>query len=48
MKMFNSVLDYVKKEVRPLNNVLKGKKWIVGDSISMADIACANVLIPAF
>lgn len=37
-----------KKQVTPLNNHLKGKKWIVGDSVTMADIACASVLTPAF
>jgi glutathione S-transferase len=48
MKAFNAVCDVIKKEVTPLNNTLKGKKWIVGDSVTMADIACANVLTPAF
>lgn len=48
MKAFNAVVDLVKKEVTPLNNSLKGKKWIVGDSVTIADIACANVLTPAF
>ena len=48
MKKFNSIVDEVKKQVTPLNNVLKGKKWIVGDSITMADIACASALTPAF
>ena len=48
IKKFNSIVDEVKKQVTPLNNLLKGKKWIVGDSVTMADIACASVLTPAF
>lgn len=47
-KEFNAAVDVIKKEVTPLNNALKGKKWLVGDSVTMADIACAQVLTPAF
>jgi len=47
-KEFNASVDLIKKEVSSLNNALKGKKWLVGDSVTMADIACANVLTPAF
>ena len=48
MKKFKAHVDELKKQVTPLNNHLKGKKWIVGDSVTMADIACAHVLTPAF
>lgn len=44
MKSFNALVDELKKQVTPLNNHLKGKKWIVGDSVTMADIVCASVL----
>lgn len=48
IKKFNTVADELKKAVTPLNAHLKGKKWIVGDNVTMADIACASVLTPAF
>lgn len=48
MKKFNALVDELKKQVTPLNNYLKGKQWIVGNSVTMADIACAAVLTPAF
>merc|ERR1711998_364988 len=43
MKAFNESVEAVKKEVSVLNNALKGKKWLVGDSVTMADIACGTV-----
>ena len=48
MKKFNELVSELKKQVKPLNTHLKGKKWIVGDSVTMADIACGHVLTDAF
>lgn len=48
MKAFNESVEAVKKEVSILNNALKGKKWLVGDSVTMADIACGTVLTIAY
>jgi glutathione S-transferase len=48
MKKFTALVDELKKQVTPLNSHLKGKQWIVGNSVTMADIACASVLTPAF
>lgn len=48
MKDFQKLVGDIKAKVSPLNDWLKGKKWIMGDSISMADIICAAALTPAF
>lgn len=32
----------------PLNNVLKGRKWIVGDAPTLADIMCGLTLLTSF
>lgn len=47
-KAFNQLVDSLKKEVAFLNNHLKGKQYIVGSQPTMADIACATLLTPAF
>lgn len=48
IKKFNAVADELKKAVTPLNSHLKGKKWLVGDNVTIADIVCASVLTPVF
>lgn len=47
-KAFSQLVDRVKKEVSFLNAHLKGKQYIVGSQPTVADIACATLLTPAF
>lgn len=48
MQVFNKLVDGLKKKVSSLNDWLKGKKWIMGNNLTMADIACAVALKPCF
>lgn len=47
-KAFSAIVSAVKTEVKTLNAHLKGKSFIVGNQVTMADIACATLLTPAF
>ena len=41
-------LKALKEKAKTLNSLLKGKKFLVGDSVTLADLAVAHVLTPAF
>lgn len=41
-------LKALKEKAKALNSLLKGKKFLVGDSVTLADLAVAHVLTPAF
>jgi glutathione S-transferase len=45
---YDNGLKKVKDEAKTLNNVLKGKNFLVGDKMTLADLYCAHVLTPAF
>jgi glutathione S-transferase len=45
---YNADLKKLKDEAKTLNTVLKGKKFLVGDSVTLADLVCGYVLTPAF
>lgn len=45
---WNEALNNVKKNVRVMHTALEGKKWLVGDELSIADIVLANSLLYAF
>ena len=45
---YNAELKNVKDGAKVLNTQLKGKKWLVGDSVTLADLVVAFVLTPAF
>lgn len=41
-------MNKLKKDVRVLHTALEGKKWLVGDQMTIADIVLANSLLYAF
>ena len=45
---YNNTLNKVKNEAIALNGALKGKKYLVGDQVTLADLVCAWTLMPAF
>lgn len=45
---YNNTLNKVKAEAIALNGALKGKKFLVGDKTTLADLVCAWTLMPAF
>jgi len=45
---WNDALNAVKKNVRIIHTALEGKKWLVGDELSIADIVLASSLMYAF
>lgn len=45
---WNEAINNVKKNVRVIHTALEGKKWLVGDEVSIADIVLANALLYAF
>ena len=47
-KRWNDQLGALKKTVMALNAHLKGKKWIVGDKPTIADVVAGVTLAPAF
>jgi len=48
VKAHNDDVNKLKKEVSYLNTALKGKKWIVGDAPTLADILCGMTLMTSF
>ena len=52
-KKFNKTVYYndlkkLKEEAKTLSTYLKGKKWLVGDNVTLADLVCGHVLTQAF
>lgn len=45
---WNDALNTVKKNVRVIHTALEGKKWILGDEISLADVVLSSTLMYAF
>lgn len=45
---YNNDLKKLKDEAKVLNGCLNGKKFLVGDKITLADLVCGYVLTPAF
>jgi elongation factor 1-gamma len=45
---YDNGLKKIKDEAKTLNTHLKGKKFLVGDKLTLADLYCAYVLTPAF
>jgi len=45
---YNADLKKLKDEAKVLSTYLKGKKWLVGDKMTLADLVCAHALTPAF
>lgn len=45
---WNEAMAKLKKDVRVLHTALEGKKWLLGDEMSIADIILANSLLYAF
>jgi len=41
---FNAALNDLKKNVRVLHTALEGKKWLLGDELSVADVIIASTL----
>lgn len=46
--VYNNDLKKLKDEAKVLSTYLKGKKWIVGDNVTLADLVCGHVLTKAF
>lgn len=46
--VYNNDLKKLKEEVKTLNTYLKGKNWLVGNSVTLADLYCGHVLTQAF
>jgi len=45
---WNEAMAKLKKDVRVLHNALEGKKWLLGDELSIADIILSTSLLYAF
>lgn len=45
---FKTKYASLKSEVNVLNEYLQGRQWLVGDSVTLADIYCGYVLFTAF
>jgi translation elongation factor EF-1beta len=45
---YSNDLKTLKDEAKVLNGCLKGKKFLVGDKVTLADLVCGYVLTPAF
>ena len=46
--VYNNDLKKLKDEAKTLSTYLKGKKWLVGDKVTLADLYCGHVLTQAF
>jgi len=47
-KVYNEDVNKVKAQAIALSTALKGKKFLVGDKVTVADLVCAWTLMPAF
>jgi len=45
---YNNEINELKKNVRVMNTALEGKKFLLGDELSVADIVIANCLMYGF
>jgi len=45
---YNNALNKVKAEAISLNGALSGKKFLLGEKVTLADLVCAWTLMPAF
>lgn len=45
---FNTSLNDLKKAIRTINTALEGKKWLLGDEVSIADVILAQTLMYNF
>ena len=45
---YSNTLNKVKNSAIALNGSLKGKNFLVGDKVTLADLVCAWTLMPAF
>ena len=41
---YNSAINDLKKNIRVMNTALEGKKFLLGDDLTIADIILANYL----
>jgi glutathione S-transferase/translation elongation factor EF-1beta len=46
--VYDNDLKKLKEEAKTLSTYLKGKKWLVGDNVTLADLVCGHVLTKAF
>jgi glutathione S-transferase len=45
---YNSAINDLKKNIRVMNTALEGKKFLLGDDLSVADVIIANYLMYGF
>lgn len=45
---YDDALNNLKKQVRVIHTALEGKKWLLGDELSVADIIVGHTLLYAF
>lgn len=45
---YNNEINELKKNIRVMNTALEGKKFLLGDELSVADIVIANCLMYGF
>jgi len=45
---YDDAINALKKNIRVMNTALEGKKWLLGDEMSVADIIIANCLMYGF
>ena len=45
---YGNDLAKLKDHARNIDSALEGKTWLIGERVTLADIACGVVLTPAF